>query len=57
MDKLDIVDIVKKIGIFEIFIVFEEDCCSVFFFRKFVIKFRLEKIEKFEIVFDIEKLV
>ncbi|ENY8861518.1 tRNA uracil 4-sulfurtransferase ThiI [Clostridioides difficile] len=57
MDKSDIVDIAKKIGTFEISILPEEDCCSVFSPRKPVTKPRLEKIEKSETALDIEKLV
>lgn len=57
MDKSDIIDIAQEIGTYEISIVPEEDCCSVFAPKKPITKPKLERIEKSEEKLDIEALI
>ncbi|RKD26074.1 thiamine biosynthesis protein ThiI [Caminicella sporogenes DSM 14501] len=57
MDKLDIVNISKKIGTYETSIQPFEDCCTVFLPDRPVTKPRLERILKSENLLDVEKLI
>ena len=57
MDKSDIIDIAQEIGTYDISIVPEEDCCSVFAPKKPITKPKLERIEKSEEKLDIEALI
>lgn len=57
MDKSDIIDIAQEIGTYDISIVPEEDCCSVFASKKPITKPKLERIEKSEEKLDIEALI
>lgn len=42
MDKEEIIRFVKKIGIYDIFIFFYEDCCIVFVLKYLKIKLKFE---------------
>ncbi|QEK21563.1 tRNA uracil 4-sulfurtransferase ThiI [Peptacetobacter hiranonis] len=57
MDKSDIIDIAQEIGTYDLSIVPEEDCCSVFAPKKPITKPKLERIEKSEEKLDIEALI
>ena len=57
MDKSDIIDIAQEIGTYDISIVPEEDCCSVFAPKRPITKPKLERIEKSEEKLDIEALI
>ena len=57
MDKSDIIDIAQEIGTYDISIVPEEDCCSIFAPKKPITKPKLERIEKSEEKLDIEALI
>ncbi|WP_411681702.1 tRNA uracil 4-sulfurtransferase ThiI [Clostridium thailandense] len=57
MDKVDIMDIARKIGTFETSILPYEDCCTIFVPKHPKTKPRLEEIIKSESVLDIDKLV
>ena len=57
MDKSDIIDIAQEIGTYDISIVQEEDCCSVFAPKKPITKPKLDRIEKSEEKLDIEALI
>lgn len=57
MDKSDIIDIAQEIGTYDISIVPEEDCCSVFAPKKPITKPKLERIEKSEEKLDVEALI
>ena len=57
MDKSDIIDIAQEIGTYDISIVPEEDCCSVFAPKKPITKPKLDRIEKSEEKLDIEALI
>ena len=56
-DKIDIIDISKKIETYETSIIPEEDCCTVFLPKHPVTRPRVDKIIKSESVLDVEKLV
>ena len=56
-DKEEIIEVSKKIGTFEVSIIPEEDCCTVFLPRKPATKPKLEKIYSAEEALDIEDLV
>ncbi len=56
-DKLDIIEISKKIDTYETSILPYEDCCTVFLPKFPVIKPNLLKVQKLESVLDIESLV
>lgn len=56
-DKLEIIDIAKKIGTYEISILPYEDCCTIFVPKHPVIKPDLKKAEEYESLFDWEKLI
>ena len=57
MDKSDIIDIAQEIGTYDLSIVPEEDCCSVFAPKKPITKPKLDRIEKSEEKLDIEALI
>ncbi|KXZ39375.1 thiamine biosynthesis protein ThiI [Alkalithermobacter thermoalcaliphilus JW-YL-7 = DSM 7308] len=57
MDKTDIVSLAKDIGTFEISIIPEEDCCTVFLPKNPVIRPKLEKIVGSELKLDVESLI
>jgi len=57
MDKMDIVDISKKIDTYETSILPFEDCCTVFLPDRPVTKPRLEKILESESLLDVEGLI
>ena len=56
-DKLDIIDIAKKIDTYETSILPYEDCCTVFLPKYPAIKPNLEKVIKAESKLDIEGLI
>ena len=56
-DKLDIIEISKKIDTYETSILPYEDCCTVFLPKFPVIKPNLIKVQKLESVLDIDALV
>ena len=57
LDKLEIIDIAKKIGTYDISILPFEDCCTVFVPRHPVINPKLEKCLEFETKFDYESMI
>lgn len=57
MDKLEIIDIAKKIGTYETSILPYEDCCTVFVPKHPVINPELSKCLEYEKMFDYETLV
>lgn len=57
LDKEEIIKIAREIGTFEISIIPEEDCCTVFLPPKPVTKPKLEKILNSEANLEVEKLV
>ena len=56
-DKLEIIDIAKKINTYETSILPYEDCCTIFVPKHPVIKPELEKVKEYEKAFDYEKLI
>ena len=56
-DKLEIIDISKKIGTFDISTLPYEDCCTVFVPKHPVINPNLDKCIYFETLIDYEKLI
>jgi thiamine biosynthesis protein ThiI len=57
MDKLEIIDIAKKIGTYETSILPYEDCCTIFLPRHPVINPELKKCIEYENKFDYESLI
>ena len=57
MDKVEIIDLSRKIGTYETSILPFEDCCTIFTPKNPVTKPRIEKCERFESRFDFEPLV
>ena len=57
MDKLEIIDIAKKIGTYETSILPYEDCCTVFVPKHPVINPTLDKCKLYEKSFDYESLI
>lgn len=57
MDKLEIIDLAKKIGTYETSILPYEDCCTIFDPKNPVTKPKLDKVEHFENKFDYESLI
>lgn len=57
MDKLEIIDISKKIGTYETSILPYEDCCTVFVPKHPIINPDLDKCLEYEKLFDYEKLI
>ncbi len=57
MDKLEIIDIAKKIDTFETSILPYEDCCTIFTPKNPTTKPKLDKCLYYESLFDYEKLI
>jgi thiamine biosynthesis protein ThiI len=57
MDKVEIIDIAKKIKTYEISIKPQEDCCSLFVPKHPVTRAKLEKIKEVEKIIPIKKFV
>ena len=57
LDKLEIIDIAKKIGTYEISILPYEDCCTIFVPEHPIINPELEKCLLYEKKFDFRKLI
>lgn len=57
LDKVDIVELAKKIGTFETSILPYEDCCTVFLPKRPVTKPRVERIKESENKLDVERLI
>lgn len=57
MDKLEIMDIAKKINTYDISIRPYEDCCTIFLPTHPVTKPKVERAEAFEQALDVDKLV
>ena len=57
LDKLEIIDISKKIGTYEISILPYEDCCTIFLPKHPVINPSLEKAINYEANIDYDKLI
>ena len=57
MDKVDIIDIAKRVGTFETSILPFEDCCTVFLPKRPITKPRLEKILKSEEKLEVQRLI
>ncbi len=57
LDKLEIIDIAKKIGTYEISIEPFEDCCTIFVPKHPVINPDIEKCQHYETMFDYESLL
>ncbi len=57
MDKVEIVDLSKKIGTYETSILPYEDCCTIFTPKAPVTKPRIDKCERFESRWDFEEMV
>ena len=57
LDKLEIIDISKKIGTYDISILPYEDCCTVFVPKHPVINPKLYKCLEFESKFDFENMI
>jgi thiamine biosynthesis protein ThiI len=56
-DKVEIIDLARKIGTYETSILPFEDCCTIFDPKNPVTKPTVEKSEYFEKMFDYEKLI
>ena len=56
-DKLEIIDIAKKINTYETSILPYEDCCTIFVPKHPVIKPKLEKAIEYEKTIEYEKLI
>ena len=57
MDKVEIIDLSKKIGTYETSILPYEDCCTIFTPKNPVTKPRVDKCEKYEAKWDFDKMV
>ena len=57
MDKLEIIDIAKKIDTYETSILPYEDCCTIFLPKHPVINPTLDKCLLYETLFDYEGLI
>lgn len=57
MEKDSIIEVAKKIGTYDISIIKEEDCCTVFLPKKPATKPKMEKVLSSEEKLDIDKLV
>ncbi len=56
-DKLDIIDVAKKIGTYDISILPYEDCCTIFLPKNPITKPQIEKVEEEESKIDVQTLV
>jgi len=57
MDKVEIIDLAKKIGTYEISIKPQEDCCTLFVPRHPTTKAKIDMVEGLEKKLNVEKLV
>lgn len=57
LDKLEIIDIAKKIDTYETSILPYEDCCTIFLPKHPVINPKLDKAIEYEKLFDYEKMI
>ncbi|MFV0479676.1 MAG: tRNA uracil 4-sulfurtransferase ThiI [Anaerorhabdus sp.] len=57
LDKLEIIDLAKKIGTYETSILPFEDCCTIFTPKNPVTKPLIEKAKEYELRFDYEQLL
>ena len=57
MDKLEIIEIAKKINTYETSILPYEDCCTIFLPKHPIINPRLEQCLEYESRFDYESLI
>ena len=57
LDKLEIIDISKRIGTYDTSILPYEDCCTIFLPKHPVINPNLEITKKYESTFDYEKMI
>ena len=57
LDKLEIIDIAKKIGTYETSILPYEDCCTIFVPKHPVINPKVDLCEEYEKAFDYDKLI
>ncbi|MDD7281513.1 MAG: tRNA 4-thiouridine(8) synthase ThiI [Erysipelotrichaceae bacterium] len=57
MDKVEIIDLSKKIGTYDTSILPYEDCCTIFTPKNPVTKPRIDKCEKYEANWDFEAMV
>lgn len=57
MDKVDIIEMAKKVGTFETSILPFEDCCTVFLPKRPITKPRLDKILKSEELLEAQRLI
>ena len=57
LDKLEIIDIAKKIDTYETSIIPFEDCCTIFVPKHPVINPNLDKCIEYETLIDYEKLI
>ncbi len=57
MDKVEIIDLAKKIGTYETSILPYEDCCTIFEPKRPATKPRIDKCERYESRWDYETLV
>lgn len=57
MDKIEIIDLAKKIGTYETSILPYEDCCTIFTPKNPVTKPRVDKCKQYEARFDYDALV
>ncbi|MGM9948341.1 tRNA uracil 4-sulfurtransferase ThiI [Floccifex sp.] len=57
MDKVEIIDLSKKIGTYDTSILPFEDCCTIFTPKNPVTKPRIDKCEKYEAKWDFESMV
>lgn len=57
MDKVEIIDLSKKIGTYETSILPFEDCCTIFDPKNPATKPRIDRCEKYEARWDYEKMV
>ena len=56
-DKLEIIELARKIGTYETSILPFEDCCTIFTPKNPVTKPRVDKCEKYEAKWDFDKMV
>ena len=57
MDKVEIIDLAKKIGTYETSILPYEDCCTIFTPKNPVTKPKIDRCKKYEDRFDFETMV
>ena len=57
MDKLEIIDLARKIGTYETSILPYEDCCTIFDPKNPVTKPKSDRCQRYESLFDYETLI